>query len=103
MSAVTLRRPVPLSSELATAFTRYVSAAVAAGIWSAEHWRLERRRDGAIWLAVDNPAREGDRLRSVAHRGKRRPVPSATFLAPDMASAAVMIERQTLTLEGLNS
>lgn len=101
MNAVTLRRPVPVSSELASAFARYVHAAIAAGIWSAEHWRLERRRDGAIWLAVDVPTREGDRLRSMAQRGKRRPVPSATYLAPDMSSAATMITRQTATLEGL--
>lgn len=51
-AGVRTRRPVPLPRDLATAFAEYVSASVTAGVVDALAWRLARKRDGSVWLAV---------------------------------------------------
>ena len=53
------RRVVPLPSVLSSAFARYVAAHVERGTVGAEAWRLARKRDGSLWLAIDVVGRRG--------------------------------------------
>lgn len=100
VSAVeTLRRPVPLSPDLSRAFARYATRAVAVGISSAHLWRLERHRDGAIWLTVapDNE-RALRRERGASRRPTRRALPTRTRIAPDEHTAVTVLDEHTAAL-----
>ncbi|WIC89712.1 hypothetical protein SEA_BRAXOADDIE_90 [Rhodococcus phage Braxoaddie] len=101
MSATTLRRPVPLPAALATVWGEYVGASVAAGITGAMSWRVERERDGSVWVVIDDGERTGDRLTAPARRGRRRPLAARTRLAGDVGEATAILAQQVETLRAL--